>query len=656
VDTSFLVELLLLIALAAAGVALFERLRLPSIVGFLSIGALVGPGGLGLVDDTERVSDLAELGVVFLLFEIGLELPLERVQRLWRRAIAAGGLQVAVTLAAATLGGVALGLSTAEALVMGGLVAMSSTALVIGLLVSRGEIDAPHGQLAVGILLFQDLCIVPFLLAVPLLAAGSSEHLGDVGLDVASAVAALVVFSVTARLVLPRLLDWAAAFHSRELFTLLAVLVVLGSAVVAEEVGLTLAVGAFIGGLALSASPYSHQLFAEVLPLRGVLLGLFFTAVGMLFDVQQAAEQWVGVLAYVGGVVLLKAGVVVGIVALALRQGVRVSVLTGLALAQTGEFSFVLAAAAYDAGLLDPALRQTFVAGSVVTLFATPFLVQAAPRIASFLARGKGASSEEDDIVTEGLEGHVIVVGFGMAGRTLARLLRARGVAYVAVDANPRSVREGRARGEPSVYGDATRRVVLERLGLTRARLLVLAMSDALGTREATRVAHALAPGVPILARTRYVLEVDPLQQAGADVVVAEENESTLELVAETLRHFDVPEASITRFTAGLREEGYELLRAPSAIILDPWLTELIEDVATEWIEVPDMFRGGASLMELGVRARTGVNVVAVERGGVTNSNPSPDFALQRGDRLLCMGASAELTRLRELLAEERQD
>lgn len=649
-ETSFLVELVLLIALAAAGVALFERLRLPAIVGFLSIGALVGPGGLGLVADAERVSALAELGVVFLLFEIGLELPLERVRRLWRRALAAGGLQVVVTLAAATLGAMALGLSPAPAVVMGGLVAMSSTALVLGILAGRGEIDAPQGQLSVGILLFQDLCIVPLLLGIPILAASSADHLPGAVLELGKAVAVLVVFAVVARLLLPRLLDWAASFHARELFTLLAVLVVVGSAVLAEELGLTLAVGAFIGGLALSASPYSHQLFAEVLPLRGVLLGLFFTAVGMLLDVEQAAQEWSALLAYVVGVVLLKAGVVIAIVALALRQGIRLGVLTGLALAQTGEFSFVLAAAASNAGLLDPALLQTFVAGSVVTLFATPFLIQASPRIANFLARAESAAAGEEEAGEE-LEAHVVVVGFGPAGRTLARVLRARDVPYVVLDANPRSARDARGQGEPAVYGDATRRAVLERLGVARARLVVLAISDPLSTRETVRVTRSLAPEVPIIARTRYVLEVDPLQQAGADVVVAEENESTLELVAEALRHFGVPEGSIGRFTAGLRDEGYELLRAPSAVILDPWLAELIEEVATEWVEVPDMFQQGQSLAELDVRAQTGVNVVAVERGGVTTSNPAPSFGLHGGDRLLCMGAQAELDELRRLLA-----
>jgi CPA2 family monovalent cation:H+ antiporter-2 len=278
--------------------------------------------------------------------------------------------------------------------------------------------------------------------------------------------------------------------------------------------------------------------------------------------------------------------------------------------------------------------------------------VQVSPRLAGLLVgRGDTAPAEEGE--TGELEGHVVVVGFGLAGRNLARVLRARDVPYLAIDANPSSVREARSRKEPVIYGDASRRAVLARLGVARARLVVVAISDPLATRETVRVAHALAPGVPIVARTRYVLEVDPLEQAGAKVVVAEEYESTLEVVAEVLRHFGVPEGSIGRFTAGLREEGYELLRAPPAMILDPWLSELIEEVATEWVEVPDMFHGERSLAELGVRARTGVNVVAVERDGVTIPNPPPGFELHAGDRLLCMGVTAELQELEELLARE---
>jgi CPA2 family monovalent cation:H+ antiporter-2 len=274
------------------------------------VGALIGPGGLGWIGDPDRVKALAELGVVFLLFEIGLELPLDRLRRMWRSSLIAGGLQVAGTLGVVAVIAMLLGVAPRAAAVLGGLVAMSSTALVIGVLAQRGELDAPHGQLAIGILLFQDLCVVPFLLAVPILAQGAGAQLGQVLLAFVRAIAVLAVFAAVARFLLPGVLERVARLRSREIFTMTAFLAVIGSAVVAEKVGLTLSVGAFIGGLVLSLSPYAHQLYAEVLPLRGVLLGTFFTAVGMLFDPATAAREWPAVLAYTAGVVVLKSGLV----------------------------------------------------------------------------------------------------------------------------------------------------------------------------------------------------------------------------------------------------------------------------------------------------------------------------------------------------------
>jgi len=646
----FIHELLLILAVATAGAVVFERLRLPAIAGFLVVGALVGPGGLGWIDDPERVQDLAELGVVFLLFEIGLELPLERLRRMWRPALIAGGLQVALTLGAVAALAVGLGAGLRTATVLGALVAMSSTALVIGLLSQRGQIDAPHGQLAVGILLFQDLCVVPFLLAVPILAQGAGVRGSDVVLSFARGVGALALFAGIARFALPVLLDRVARMRSREIFTMVAFLVVMGSAVAAEMIGLTLAVGAFIGGLVLSVSPYSHQLFAEVVPLRGVLLGTFFTAVGMLFDPASAAAQWPAVLAYTAGVIVLKAGFVAAIVALALGMGPRLGILTGLSLAQTGEFSFVLAGVAGAAGLLDRDLQQVFIAGSIATLVATPFLLTAAPRIASLVAGRVEARSEEPSELAERTANHVLLVGFGLAGQTVARVLRSRSIAYTAVDANAVTVRAAIRRGEPIVYGDATRRSILARLGVRSAVLVVVAISDPIATREIVALVRSLAPRVPVLVRTHFVQDVDSLSVAGATRVVVEELESTLELVGAMLRHFAVPEESIARFSAELREEGYTFLRTPE-MILDPWLADLLEGVATEWVSVPDSFAAEATLAELAVRDRTGASVVAIERVGVTNVSPHASFAVRAGDRLLVVGAPDAIERLRGLLA-----
>ncbi|MBW2314141.1 MAG: cation:proton antiporter [Deltaproteobacteria bacterium] len=575
-EGDLLPQLLILIAVAAVGVAVFERLGLPAVTGFLLTGALVGPGGLGLIQDSDRVRDLAEFGVVFLLFEIGLELPVERLRGLWREAFLAGGLQVTLTVGVVAWIASASGMRGETALVVGALVAMSSTALVIRLLADQGAIDAPQGQVAVGILLFQDLCIVPFLLAVPLLANDVATAPSVFVASLAKAGATLVLFGGVAYFALPWLLDRVARQPSKDLFSLLALLVVVGSAFLAQEVGLTLAVGAFVAGLVTASSPYAHQLFAEVVSLRGVLLGLFFTAVGMLFDPAAAWAQGPEVMAYVAGVVGLKAGLVFLLVLGLLRLGVRVAVLAGLALAQTGEFSFVLAAAAGQAGLLDADVEQVFLAGSVLTLLATPFLLAAGPRIASALAAGSDKLPTGERRGAPRAGGHVVLVGFGLAGRSLARILRAIDIEYVAIETNVRTVREVGDQGEPIVFGDATRVPLLERVSVGTARLVIVAISDAHATHQVVRAVRGIAPNTPVLARTRYILEADALFAAGAQGVVADEFESTIDLGLKALRSFGIADSALSAFAEALREEGYEPLRASPDLRLDPWLTELL--------------------------------------------------------------------------------
>jgi len=649
---NLLFELLLLLALTAAGLALFERLRLPSIVGFLAVGAIAGPGGLQLVHEPERVRSLAEIGVVFLLFEIGLELPLERLRALWRTALIAGGAQVALTVGVVAVGAGMLGLAPAPALVLGGVVAMSSRALATRLLVDQGSVDAPHGRLSVAILVLQDLAIVPFLLAVPLLGeAGNS--LREIGLAVGRMGIALGGMLLVTRGVVPRVLDHAARVRSPDLFSLLALLVVLGSAFLAEMLGLTLAVGAFLAGVAATASPYSHQLFSEIVPLRGVLIGLFFTAIGMLFDPRVLIENPGGVLLYLTVAIVLKGAIVAGIAARFARESMRSGILAGAALAQTGEFSFVLAEAARSAGLLEPSLHQVVIAGSILSLLATPFLLRAAPTLVDWIdgdAPREPAERAGDDDAE--LSQRVVVIGFGHAGQTIVRTLRSLEIPYVVVEANAGSVEAARDRGEPIVFADATRPPVLLRLGVDVAKLVVVAISDPLATRRIVSRVNALSPHTPLVARTRYVREVDLLERAGASTIIAEEYEGALELVARTLASFSIPSAAVRNFTDALRDEGYGAMRTSATQPIDPWLVELLDQIETGWIEVPRGFPDGLSLSDLDVRAQTGASVLAVERSGDATPNPSPDHAIGALDRLLVLGNTTALRKLERLLGE----
>jgi CPA2 family monovalent cation:H+ antiporter-2 len=650
--TSFVLEVLLVIGAAVIGAALFERLRLPAVAGLLVTGAIVGPGGLGLVEDPDRVRVLAEFGVALLLFEIGLELPIEALRRVWRVAALSGALQVSVTVAGVAFLATAAGAPVATAIVMGMLVSLSSTALVMRVLAQRGETDAPHGRLSVGILLFQDLCLVPFLLSVPILSGEVEREWEPLALAIGQDILALGVLFGAARFLLPWLLERIARLQSPDLFSLFAFLMAIGSALAAEAMGLTLAVGAFIAGLVVSASPYSHQLFAEVVPLRGVLLGIFFTAVGMLFDPDVAVEAWRGILLFVGGVVIVKTGIIVVVLALVLRQGLRIGILTGLGLAQTGEFSFVLADAAAPAGLLDESLQQVFVAGSVLTLIATPFLVRGAPYLARALGGGIERLGLAPDVAAgaDAASDHVVIVGFGLAGRTLGRVLKASDIPYRSVDQNPHTVAEAQRRGEPVLFGDATRAAILENLAVRRAKLVCVAINDPAATRRCISVVRALAPDVRIVVRAHYVQELDQLFAAGATEVVAEEFESTIDLFSKVLRAFDIPSQAIAHFADAMRMEGYEFAREADALPIDPWLAEVLQEVATEWVDVPESAVGERSIFALGIRSRTGANVLAVQRGGVTTPNPPPEFAIRAGDSLLVLASPTAVRQLRDLL------
>ncbi len=651
--TDLVLEILVVIGAAVIGAAAFERLRLPAVAGLLVVGAIVGPGGLGLVEDPDRVRALAEFGVALLLFQIGLELPIATLRRVWRMAALSGALQVGLTVAGVAALAAAVGVRVETAIVMGMLVSLSSTALVMRVLAQRGEVDAPHGRLSVGILLFQDLCLVPFLLVLPILSGEVPRQPQPLALAIGQNLLALGVLFGAARFLLPWVLERVARLRSPDLFSLFAFLMAIGSALAAEEMGLTLAVGAFIAGLVVSASPYAHQLFAEVVPLRGVLLGIFFTAVGMLFDPGAALGEWRGILLFVGGVVILKTGIIVAVLALVLRQGMRIGILTGLGLAQTGEFSFVLAEAATPAGLLDESLRQVFVAGSVITLIATPFLVRAAPLLARALVGSIERLGLGADVATvaDDVGDHVVIVGYGLAGRTLARVLKASDIPYRSVDQNAGSVADAQERGEPVIFGDATRAVILERLAVGRAKLVCVAINDPEATRRCISLAHALAPDVRIVVRARYVQDLDLLFAAGASEVVAEEFESTIDLVSKVLRSFGIPHEAITHFAEAMRMEGYEFTREAGELPIDPWLAELLQEVATEWVDVPEDSEGERTILELGIRAQTGANILAVRRGGVTTTNPPPEFAIRAGDSLLVLASPTGLRQLRDLLA-----
>ncbi len=524
-------DLVVIFAAALLVVAPLRRLRLPSIAGFIVAGVAIGPHALRLVGDAHNVEVLAEVGVVLLLFGIGLELSLDKLRRFWRPALAGGALQVGLTLAITAALARAAGLGTGAAVFLGCLVAVSSTAVVLRGLAARGEMDAPHGRLALGILIFQDLAVVPMMLAIPLLAGRTEAGAPPPAFALAKGFVVLAGVLVLARLVVPRLLAQVARTRQRDLFVLTVFLVCFGTAWAVSSAGISLALGAFLGGLVVAGSEYRHQALADLVPLREVLASVFFVSVGMLLDLGLVARE-------AGPILLLFLAIVVGkflVVALTgmiLRIPPRTALLTGTALAQVGEFAFVLLRAADGTTLVPGGLADPLLVAIILSMAITPLVLAAGPHIAAgadriaWVERALRVRAPEDAAATAPLTGHVIIAGYGPTGREVAGALRERGVASVVLDLNPVNIDRALDDGINACFGDVASPRVLEQLGVARARLLVVTVNDPDAATRAVVAARRLAPGLRIVGRTTYMIDVARLRAHGADEVVAAEAEA----------------------------------------------------------------------------------------------------------------------------------
>jgi monovalent cation:H+ antiporter-2, CPA2 family len=643
-------DLVIIFTLAIGTLLLSHRLRLPAIVGLLMTGVVVGPYGLRLVRDIHTVESLAEVGVILLLFTIGIEFSLNALLSLKRIVGIAGTLQVGLSIGTAYVTARMLGRSPAEAALWGFLLALSSTAIVLKLLGEHGETDSPHGRIAVGVLIFQDLSVVPMMLLLPMLAGGGETSGASLGWVIAKALAVLMAVLVGARVVIPPLLHQVVRTRSHELFILSIVLLCFGTAWLTSLAGLSLALGAFVAGILISESDYGQQALADVLPLRDLFSSLFFVSVGMLFNVQFALEHLVIIIVMVLGILLGK-GLIGTVATIAMRYPPRVAILTGLALAQIGEFSFVLARTGLSTGLMTDALYQTFVAAAVVTMLATPFLLRIAPALADGAARlpmpkwfHRGIQSEVDQRIVR-LKDHVIIVGYGLNGQNVARALTAAGIPYVVLEMNPDTVRRERSKGTPIIYGDASQAAVLQPAEISPARSVVVAISDAAATRRIVELARRLNPGGYIIARTRYSQEVGPLTALGANEVIPEEFETSIEIFAHVLRYYLVPREDIEHLIAAIREDSYEMLRQlrPSPLSF-PEVQRQLADLEVETFRIqPEAPAAGKTLADLRLREQAGVTVLAIQRDGETLANPWGGISLQAGDLVIALGKPTQL-------------
>ena len=643
-DLPFLRQLIIVLAATISIVFVFQKLRLPTIVGFLLAGVIIGPNGLQLITSLSQVETLAEIGVVLLLFSIGLEFSFETIVSVQRRVIWAGLLQVGLTILLVLALTRFFGLSIEIGIFYGFLLSLSSTAIVLRIYNDRREINSIQGRLASGVLLFQDLCIVPMMLLLPVLGQSGKGSLVSIVWAVAKALFALVLIVWAARRFLPRLLHQVALLRNREIFILFVVLICLGTAWLASESGLSLALGALIAGLVISESELSHQIIADVLPLRDCFSGIFFISIGMLLNLDLLTRDFLTPLMNLLLIVGIKS-LLIFAVFWWLYGSIRLAVLLGLSLAQVGEFSFILAKAGINYKLLTPANEQLFLAGSILSMIATPFLIQSVHGLAVGLEAMLGASPEStsagETAASENVaQGHVVVVGYGLNGQNLARVLKEVGIPYRVLEMDPDLVRCAKAAGEPIFFGDGTRPEILQQAGIRQARVVVIAISDPAATARVVSQARRLRPDVYIIVRTRYVAEIDHLYRLGANQVIPEEFETSVEIFARVLEEYHVPRNVISLQVDLIRKEHYGTLRGlrlqgKQLDELNQFLVGTTTDIFSIVGASPVV---GKSLEEVDLRSRCGATVIAVVRAGKSYHNLGADFALAAGDMLVLLG------------------
>jgi len=636
---------LILLAAAVLVVVVCRSLRLPTLVGYLAVGVAIGPHALGFIHETSEVRQLAEIGVVFLMFSIGLEFSLPRLVAMRRIVFGLGLAQVLATLAIVLACAVAFGLSWQTGVALGSAIAMSSTAMLARLLAERSELHTLHGRYIIGILLFQDLAVVPFLIIVPALGADPEQMLINLAIAFAKAAIVLTVLLFVGQRLMRSWFHVVARRKSSELFVLNVLLVTLGIAYVTEIAGLSLALGAFVAGALISETEYRYQVEEDIKPFRDVLLGLFFVTVGMLLDVREVVQNgWIAVLLV--ALVVAKTFLIFGLARM-FGADAGVALRTGLALGACGEFGFVLLSHANNAGVLAPAVLQPVLAAMVLSMLLAPFVMHHSERIVRSLVRAEWTTRamQLTAVAARSMEAseHVVICGYGRTGQNLARFLEQEGVAFIALDIDPQRVHDAAAAGESVVFGDAARREVLVAAGLMRARALAITYSD---TRSALRIldhVRSVRPGLPVVVRTLDDSDMEKLREAGAAEVIPEIMEGSLMLASSTLMLLGTPLNRVLRRIRQTRTERYALFRGFYRGMTDVGESDDASQPRLHSVVVTSGAAAvGKSLGELNL-TELNVAVTAVRRQNVRTLTPHAEMRVEEGDVLVLLGSEGDL-------------
>jgi len=633
-------------------VFLLQKISASPIAGFLITGLIVGPNGLGLVGQPENVATMADLGVMLLLFSLGLEFSLKKMAEIKHIVLGGGALQVGGTILGVLLVSRIAGIPMSTAVFIGFVAAISSTALALNVLDSRAERGSMHARAALGICIFQDLCIVPMIVILPLLAHRAPDQ--PIAWLLLKAFGIVVVTVGLARYIFPRVLEMIVGTRSKELFVISSVFTFLAIAWITSSFGFSLALGAFLAGLILSESEYSYQIFADLRPVRDSLNSLFFVSIGMLVRPSQILAN-PGLLLLIILSLMLGKLVITGGSLLAIGLPIQVSFLAAAVLAQLGEFSFILLRVGDRLDLISDAWFQLLISATVGTMVLCPPLYWAAQKILAMSKELSEQAPAEEHTFAPGLTDHVIICGFGESGRNLARVLKQNEIPYVVLELNARRVREARNEGEPIFFGDCSRPSILFRAGIRVARVVVLAISDPFSTRRAVKVAHTINPGGVILTRTKYLAEIEELYHLGSHEVIAEEFEASIEIVTRILRVYHLPRAAVAAEIKSIRDTHFGIFLADRHITVPRLRLSDRMELLIETIQVPEHSPfAGLSVAQTQLRKRSGASILGIGRGAQTWVNPDPREKILPDDFLVLSGTKQQLKEAILILSEEK--
>lgn len=652
-------DMLILLSFSVVIVFILQRQKLPSIIGFLLTGIVIGPYGLSLIEAVEQVEVLSEIGVILLLFVIGMELSIKQLMSIKKTVFIGGFLQVGLTILISGLLYYFLGNPWKQSVFIGFLFSLSSTAIVLKTLQDRNEISAPHARNALAILIFQDIIVVPMMLVTPMMAGESSNiALSLLSLLAKSAVVVVITY-IAAKYLVPVLMHAVAKTNSKELFLLVTITLCFAIAFLTSEIGLSLALGAFISGLIISESEYSHQATSVILPFRELFTSFFFVSVGMLLDLKFFIHNILLILLIVLVVFFVKTATAALSVAV-LKYPTRTVLLTGLSLFQIGEFAFILSKVGIEYNLLDSQTNQFFLSASIVSMILTPFVIIFSEKIAFKFVHisnklglekvGKSKATIEQ-LPDEDIKNHLIIIGYGINGSNLAKAATASNIPFCAIELNAETVKRERAKGIPILFGDAMQPHILEAVHLHQARAVVIAISDLTATKAIIRNIRSVSETLFLLVRTRYVKETSELLALGADEVIPEEFETSIQIFSRVLQNFLVPEDDIDQLTDRVRSDNYELFR----VDFKRPKTFKMHDIPDFKITCLKMTSDsnkilGKPLTELNLRSVYGINILGIKRKNKILDTVKPSEILLKNDLIYVQGNAEQIEKFHRLI------